>query len=256
MGKIIAVGGGEMGRPKDTGGFYPLETLPIDKEIIKLSGKKNPKLLFLPTASGDSHGYFEVVKKYFGQRLGCECDVLYLKDSPPSYKEIRSKILSSDIIYVGGGNTLNMLNIWNRLGVNKIMQEAYKRDIVLAGVSAGAICWARYASSDSRPRAGKNNYGFIKIQGLGLIPLTLSPHHTREIKRKKAIINIMNRTPGVGVALDDCSALEIISNKYRVITSKASANAHRVFSIRGKVHFEVIPKGEFRSFDELIKLKK
>ncbi len=72
--KIIAIGGGEIGRPG-----YPVETTKIDKEIIALSGKKIPRVLFIPTASGDSNGYTEVFNKYFGKRLGCKTDVLYLK---------------------------------------------------------------------------------------------------------------------------------------------------------------------------------
>ena len=59
MGKIIAIGGGEIGRPKEQGGNYPVETTPIDKEIILQTGKKHPRLLFIPTASSDSEGYFE-----------------------------------------------------------------------------------------------------------------------------------------------------------------------------------------------------
>ncbi|PJA47219.1 hypothetical protein CO172_02570 [Candidatus Uhrbacteria bacterium CG_4_9_14_3_um_filter_36_7] len=61
MGKIIALGGGEIGRPHENGRFYPVETNSIDKEIIKQTGKSKPKLLFIPTASNDSEGYFQVV---------------------------------------------------------------------------------------------------------------------------------------------------------------------------------------------------
>ena len=73
MGKIIAIGGGEIGRPHENGGFYPIETTAIDKEIIKLTNKPNPNLLFIPTASNDSSGYYEVVTKHFS-KLGCLVD--------------------------------------------------------------------------------------------------------------------------------------------------------------------------------------
>ena len=73
MRKIVAIGGGEIGRPG-----FPIETLAIDKQIIASSGKKHPKLLFIPTASGDSEGYVQVVQKYFGKKLGCKVDTLYL----------------------------------------------------------------------------------------------------------------------------------------------------------------------------------
>jgi len=65
MGKIIAIGGGEIGRPREEGGFYPVETIQIDQEIIGQSRKKNPKLLFLPTASCDSEGYIKCAQKHF-----------------------------------------------------------------------------------------------------------------------------------------------------------------------------------------------
>ena len=109
MKKIIAIGGGEIGRR---------ETVKIDKEIIKLSGQKRLKLLFVPTASSDSEKYIEVVKKYFGKKLGCLVDVLYLVNRKVSRQEIKDKILNSDIIYVGGGNTLKLMTIWRRLGVD------------------------------------------------------------------------------------------------------------------------------------------
>jgi len=88
--KIVAIGGGEI---RDS------ETLAIDKEIIRLTQKKHPKLLFIPTASSDSEDYYNDVDKYFGKKLGCKTNVLYLLKEAPSPKEIRNKILSSDIIY-------------------------------------------------------------------------------------------------------------------------------------------------------------
>ena len=127
MGKIIAIGGGEIGRPG-----YKIETEIIDKEIIKLSGMKKPKFLFIPTASSDSQGYIKVVEKYFGDRLGCKVDILLLnKDVDRS--EIEDKILNSNIIYVGGGNTLKMMKTWRKKGVDKILHKAYKKGIILFG---------------------------------------------------------------------------------------------------------------------------
>ena len=135
MKKIVAVGGGEIGRPG-----YSIETAKIDKEIIKLSGKKRPKFLFIPTASLDADDYVKVVNNYFGNKLGCVIDVLYLVNKKISRREIENKILNSDIIYVGGGNTFKMLKLWRKLGVDKVLAAAYKKGIVHSGVSAGAIC--------------------------------------------------------------------------------------------------------------------
>src|SRR3989344_2508736 len=124
MKKIIAIGGGEIGRPG-----YPVETTKIDKEIIALTGKTNPRLLFIPTASSDSELYYETVKKHFGKTLGCKTDVLYLINKDLSKKEIEQKIFGADIIYVGGGNTLKMMKVWRAIGVDKILKQAYERGI-------------------------------------------------------------------------------------------------------------------------------
>lgn len=86
MKKIVAIGGGEIGRPGTK-----IETQKIDEEIIRLSGKKNPKLLFIPTASFDSEDYYKIIKKYFDKKLGCQTDVLYLIKERLTKKEIEKK---------------------------------------------------------------------------------------------------------------------------------------------------------------------
>src|SRR5271169_3584225 len=129
---IVAIGGGEI-RTRGTAA--------IDREIIRLSNKKNPKLLFIPTASSDSERYWKHVQEYFGEFLKCKTDALFLINEQPSREEIRKKILSADIIYVGGGNTLLMMRLWRRLGVDKLLQSAYAKGTVLCGISAGSICW-------------------------------------------------------------------------------------------------------------------
>jgi len=142
--KIMAIGGGEIGRPG-----FPIETEKMDKEIIKLTGKKKPRLLFLPTASSDSAGDVEVVKKYFGKKLGCKIDTLLFIKNRLISKEIRRRIDKADMIYVGGGKTLFMLEIWKKRGVDKMLLRAAEKGTVLFGVSAGAICWFESGLSDS-----------------------------------------------------------------------------------------------------------
>ena len=109
--KMVLVGGGEIGRPGTS-----IETFSIDKEIVALSRKKNPKLLFIPTASGDAPGYVTVIERYFGEKLGCVVDTLLLYGKKINRSEIEKKILSADIVYVGGGNTLRMLRMWKKRG--------------------------------------------------------------------------------------------------------------------------------------------
>ena len=236
MGKIVAIGGGEIGRPG-----YPVETTEIDEEIIRLSGKSAPKFLFIPTATSDSELYCDTVRKYFGRRLGCEVDVLYLLENRPAKKELEEKVLSSDIVYVGGGDTLKMMIAWRKHGVDKILERAYRRDIVLSGLSAGAICWFRYGSSDSR-RFTKPSADLIKVRGLNFINALYCPHYNSEQDRKAHLNTLMKKTPGVAVAVDDCCAVEFLDDEYRVITSKSNANAYKVCWRKGEFHEEIIEK--------------
>lgn len=236
MKKIIAIGGGEIGRRK-----FPMDIIKIDKEIIRLSGKKMPKLLFIPTASSDSAGYIEVVEKYFGKKLGCKIDVLYLINNKFSKKEIADKILRSDIVYVGGGNTLKMMKIWEKTGVDKILIKAYNKGIVMSGLSAGSICWFKYGNSDSRKFANPKA-NLIKVAGLGFIKALHCPHYDIEVYRKADLKKMMKKTSGVAIAIDNCCAIEVIDNKYRIIASKKSANAYKVYWKKNTYHEEIIKK--------------
>lgn len=252
MKKIIAIGGGEIGRPG-----FPIETTKIDKEIIKFTDKKNPRLLFLPTASGDSESYFKTVEKYFGKKLKCKVDVLYLSKNILSAHQIQNRILSSDIIYVGGGNTLKMIKVWKKLGVDKILKTAYEKGIVLSGLSAGAICWFKYGNSDSSKMKDKKASS-IRVSGLGFISALFCPHYDFEKYRKPELKKMMLKNSVIAIAIDNCCAIEIIDNiLYRIISSKDSANAYRVFWSKGKFYHELIPKSkELKTLSSLLDKKK
>jgi dipeptidase E len=128
---LVASGGGEI-RTRGTAD--------IDSEIIRLSNRKYPTVLFIPTASSDSERYCRRFVEHFGKFPKCKTDVLLLLE-PPSAQQIERKIFSADIIYVGGGNTLCMMRRWRRLGVDNLLKAAYENGIVLSGISAGASCW-------------------------------------------------------------------------------------------------------------------
>ncbi len=246
--KIMAIGGGEIGRPG-----FPIETEAIDKEIIRMSGKRHPRLLFIPTASSDSEGYVKVVRKYFGTRLSCRVSVLYLLNRKLSKKEIKDKILDTDIVYVGGGNTLKMMVVWRKLGVDKALKQAIRKGVVLSGVSAGAVCWFRYANSDSR-RFRNSKAPFIKIRGLGLILALGCPHYDIEKGRETSLKEMMRNTSGVAIALDNCAALEVRGGEYRICTSRVGAGAYRVWWSGERYYREHIPSTRrFRPITTLVR---
>jgi len=236
MRKIVAIGGGEIGRPGS-----PAETTEIDKRIIELTGKKNPRLLFIPTASSDSKDYLKRVEDHFGVYLGCQTDVLYLLNSKIDDKTIREKILNSDIVYVGGGNTLKMMKVWKNHGLDEILKEAHDKGIVLSGISAGAICWFKQGNSDSRKFANPEA-DFIKVTGLGLIDALHCPHYDLESDRKPKLKKMMSKTTGVSIAVDDCCALEIVDDNYRVICTKPTANVYKTYWKAGEYYEEVVEK--------------
>jgi len=244
MRKIVTIGGGEI---KD------LETLKIDKEIIKLSGKKRPKVLFVPTARSDEEGYWEVFQKVYGKKLGCKIDVLYLIGGNLTKKQIRDKILFSDVIYVGGGNTLKMMKVWRRLEVDKILRIACNKGIVLSGLSAGSICWFKYGHSDSMKFYNPKKWDYIRVRGLGFINAIHCPHYNVG-RRKKDFRRMMRKYPNTGIALDENCALEFLDNKYRVIISKHGAKAYKIYKKKRKIITEIIKqKQEFSPIVTLLK---
>jgi len=202
----------------------------MDREIIRLSGKKHPKLLFIPTASSDSERYWRHVQEYFGDFLKCRADVLFLVSQRPSYESIRRKILSADIVYVGGGNTLQMMRLWRRLGVDKILKEAYGRGIVLSGISAGSICWFESGHSDSMSFYNPQKWEYINVKGLGLISGIHCPHYnsmTRGVPRRKHFRDMIRKTGGVGIAIENNCAIVFEDGRLaRVIASKSYARAY------------------------------
>lgn len=244
--KIIAIGGGEIGRPG-----YKIETLLIDKEIIKLSGKKRPSLLFIPTASSDAQGYIDVVNNYFGGKLGAKVSSLLLIKNKYTKKELKNKILNADIIYVGGGNTLKMMKIWRKFGVDRLLIEAYNKGIVLSGLSAGAICWFKYGQSDAKKFINKKA-PYITVSGLGIVNALFSPHYDFEKDRQIDIKERMKKISGFALAAENCAAIEIVDGMFRIISSRKFANVYKVYWKDGKYFKHKLKKeNKFHAISEL-----
>ena len=241
MKTIVAIGGGDT--------FY--DNALINKRIVELSRKDKPNLLFLPTASGDALPYFDMLNEHFSQ-YGCSCEVLYLIREKPTKETIAEKILKADIIYVGGGNTFRMMKIWKKTGVDTLLKEAYENGKVLCGLSAGSICWFKYGNSDSR-QFNNPDAGLIKVSGLNLINALHCPHYDSEADRKPDLKKMMRKTYGiVAIALEDCCAIEIVDNQYRIISAKKTAQAYKVYWKRGQFFEEVIEKTEnYKLLNEL-----
>lgn len=240
--KIVAIGG--YGVHDGTSKIFE-DTLKIDQEIIRLTGKKHPKILFIPTASYDSSTYCEKFEKFYGAKMKCYVDMLKLYKEKLSAAEIKNKIFNADIIYVGGGNTLRMMKFWRKLGVDVLLKNAWQKGKVMCGVSAGSICWFQYGVSDSRQFKNPKSKTYIRVRGLGLIKNLICPHVNSTIHdksfRSKGLKNISQKTSAVSIALEDQCAIEIINDNYKIISSKNSAKAFKVFWLKGKYYQQEIP---------------
>ena len=187
--KIIAIGGG---------GFTHSQDRDLEDFILSKCNLKNPKICFLPSISNGNEkkiSLFYQRFKFFSSKLSH----IELEDKTCNYKE---QIMSQNIIYVGGGNTFQMIEKWKKFGIDKHLLKAYEKGIILSGVSAGAVCWFDKILTDSK---GK---GFQIINGLNFVRGSCTPHtssqKSRLIEFKKMIKN--NNMPS-GFAIDDGVAI-------------------------------------------------
>ena len=244
--KIVAIGGG---------GLSMQETADINKRIIELTGKTRPKALFIPTASGDADGYVETFEACYGKQFGCQTHILNLIQNPPAFEKMSALVLDSDLVYVGGGNTYRMMKIWRRLGLDTVLAEAASRGTVLSGLSAGAICWFKYGCSDSRSFSNNVAWDYIRVSGLGFINAIYCPHYHSE-KREDAFSKMIAKRGGIGIACDDNAAIEVIGNRYRVLTSTPNAKAYKLFKRNGRaIVSELSPDSEYTPLDDLLQRK-
>uniref|UniRef100_A0A7C1JI27 Peptidase E n=1 Tax=Caldilinea aerophila TaxID=133453 RepID=A0A7C1JI27_9CHLR len=224
MRQIIAMGGG--------GFSMEPENPALDEYVIRQCGKTTPKVCFLAQASGESLEYTLNFYRAFSQ-LGCRPTHLSLFAAPPA--DARGILLSQDVIYVGGGNTKSMLALWEAWGVPAILREAYDRGIVLAGISAGAICWFEQGVTDSiapQPDA---------LTCLGFLSGSFCPHYDGEAMRRPAFHRLLAEGRiQPGYAADDGAAFHFIDGAlHQVVASRPAARGWRLWKDeRGDVHEE------------------
>jgi dipeptidase E len=229
MGKIVAYGGGEWHR-----------TLPIQREILRLTGRAMPRVLFLPTASKDNEESCTKFSRVY-KRLGAQVDLLLALRETPSPAEIKRKIRWADAVFVGGGNTLMMMRRWKFLGIDRELLKAYRRGVVLAGASAGSICWFESGHSDSMRGYGHDPWEYIRVSGLGLLKGLHCPHYHHE-DRQKEFKRMVRRRGGHGIAMDDGAGIEVVDGRYRVLSCTRKAKVYSVRRVRGRIVETEIPR--------------
>lgn len=249
MSTIIAIGGEEIGVLDSNGKRVTLATESVHKEIISRTGKDNPKILYIPTAKDDREDYIEGFISLY-QHLGCKnISVLKLIHNKPNHKEIETAIMSADAIYVNGGNTHRMMRIWKKRGVIPLLKKAHRNGTIMAGHSAGAICWFSGGNSDSF-----NKRRPFRATAMGIIEALLCPHYDTEKFRQASLKKMMRKTPRlVAIALDECAAIEIHDKSYMVLPTVQSAKTRRTYWKNNKYYIEeIMPSNNFRDLDELL----
>lgn len=172
----------------------------LDRLVLTLTGKPVPKICFLPTASGDTRDLTMRFRERF-DRWPCEPSVLSLFRLGRDRIDPVEHLLAQDAIYVGGGSMRNMLAIWDEHGIDQAMRTAWEAGIVVAGVSAGAMCWFQggISSSGGAPEP---------VDGIGLLEESFSVHMDSEPDRLPAYREAVaaGRLPA-GHAAEDSTAL-------------------------------------------------
>lgn len=213
MKQIIALGGGGFSMEPDN----PL----LDLYILEQSLKKKPKICFIPTASGDADSYIARFYECFEQH---DCEPAHLSLFKPPAEDLERFVLAQDILYVGGGNTKNLLALWKEWGLDAIVEKAWNQGIVLAGISAGSICWFEQGLTDS--------FGdqLQPLDCLGFLTGSNCPHYDGEANRRPTYRKLL--TEGKikpGIAADDGVALHFMGQDlHSAVSSRPYAKAYRV----------------------------
>lgn len=213
---IIAIGGGEVSHN---------QTYEIDKFIVESSKKENPNFLFIPTASKDAEPYIKTIKELY-ESLGCKTDTLHLSNVEVNREDVNQKIEKSDIIYVGGGNTAYMMEVWKQYSIDKELIKAYTSGKVLAGLSAGSICWFIAGHSDSEFIEDVENPKHKWVKGLGIIPYLHCPHYDEP--ERVGFDEFFNGQVADAIAIENQAAVVWDDYEIKVIKANNSKNAYRL----------------------------
>jgi dipeptidase E len=224
--RIVGFGGGGFSRF----GRYSK----LDDFVLGLTQKDHPRVLFLGTAGGDADSHIVLFYEAFSGRAR----PMHLKlFGAPSRTEWRPLIRDQDVIYVGGGNTANMLAIWRVHGMDQALREAWDDGVVLCGVSAGLNCWFECSITDS--------FGLELAalrDGLGFLPGSICPHYDAEERRRPVFRQMVADGLPAGYAVEDSVGILFQNTTFAEAVSEVSGRqAYRVEVVDGKVSETVVP---------------
>jgi dipeptidase E len=213
------------------GGGFSMEpdNLLLDRYVLFTAAVPRPKVCFVGTASGDAQTYAD---KFYAAFRTLACTPTELSLFKPPTADLRSFVFEQDAIYVGGGNTRNLLVLWREWGLDAILREAWLAGIVMAGISAGSICWFRQGLSDSVIPGD-----LAPLKCLGFLPGSNCPHYDGEADRRPSYHRFMGKGEiDSGYAADDGAALHFVGQDLKaVVSSRATARGYSVRLVGSEV---------------------
>ena len=210
---------------------------PFMEYIICLTGKNNPRICYLATASGDNPvNILAWYKECEGLGMQPFSQKVFINSANESHS-FEETLLSMDAIVVGGGNTLNMMAIWNAQGIDTVLKKAYSKGIILTGGSAGSVCWFLNGLSDSRPK------NLSIVSGLSFIPASHCAHyHSQALRRPLYLENIQVGKQPPGYAIDDAAGVVFVNEKYiRTVSLDRSNNAYYISVFKDSISEKLLP---------------
>lgn len=218
--QIIAIGGGGFSR---YGGRIPPNFL-MEQYLIQQARCSNPRVCFIPTASGEPPPYIVDFYQTFSQ---LSCRPCHLSLFSPPTADLGGFVLDQDLIYVGGGNTKSMLALWREWKLDGHLRKAWEQGTVLAGVSAGSLCWFEEGVTDSIPGP------LTALKCLGFLSGSHCPHYDGEVERRPAYNRLIRAGLKSGIAADDHVGLHFVDRElHRVVRASGVGAAYHV-SVHG-----------------------
>jgi dipeptidase E len=225
QGQIVAFGGGGFAMEPDN----PL----LDDYILSLTGKARPRVCFIPTASGDNVGWLD---RFYDVFTEDRCEPTHLALFNRSVEDLYEFLSAQDVLYAGGGNTVNLLAVWRAQGLAEVLPRVLAQGTIACGISAGGLCWFERGITDSY------GPGLNPLRdGLGFLPGSFCPHYDSDPRRPHAFQRFVQTTGAPGMAVDDGVALHYADGQLRrIVSSRPAALAWRMTPAGDDVRVECI----------------
>jgi dipeptidase E len=178
--------------------------------------------------------------------LGCETRHLTLHDEEIQRKEIREDLVWADLLYVGGGSLPLLMRRWREVELESLLYESYSNGTVVAGLSAGAMCWFTSGLTDA-----SENAKYALHDCLGWIDsIACTPHATTD--RRAAFRDQLQRRDEAGIAVEDCCAIEFTEDRYQILSASGEESAYNFKQVDGEIQQFQLTEGEYETREQLL----